>query len=97
MEHAQGAIAGVIAGGLVFIGQLIGGLGALALIQVTGTQPFFGELPSASDTAGQFGYWLAGIGAGMCFGVFDLFLSALAGAGAGYLGTPEQTKFDISS
>lgn len=92
-----GAIAGGIAGGLVFIGQLIGGLGALTLIQATGMQPFFGELPSASDPAGQLGYWLGGLGVGMCFGVFGLFLSALTGAGAGYLGTPEQTKFDISS
>jgi hypothetical protein len=85
-----GAVAGVVAGALVLVGQLIGSIGALFYFQSTGTPTLFGELPQAGDTAGQVGFWIGGLGFGFCAGLFGVALGALAGAGAGYLGTPAQ-------
>jgi LPXTG-motif cell wall-anchored protein len=84
-----GAIAGLIAAGLVFVGQLIGGVGALLYYQSTGAPTLFGELPQTGDAAGQIGFWVGGLGFGFCAGLFGAVLSALAGAGTGYLATSE--------
>lgn len=49
-----GATAGGIAGGLIILGQIIGGLGALAYMQSSGATTPFGQLPDLSgDPATQ--------------------------------------------
>jgi hypothetical protein len=83
-----GAISGLIAGALVFVGQLIGGVIVLALVPATGFQPIVGTLPAPSDITAQAAYWLGGMGVGVCFGMIGLAVSAGAGALAGYLATP---------
>jgi len=85
-----GAIAGGIAGGLVIIGQVIGGIGALALMQGTGAQIPFGTIPDTSDPSGMLIFYASGIGTGLCFGVIGAILAAGAGAGTGYMATAEQ-------
>lgn len=86
-----GAIAGAIAGGLIILGQIIGGLGALAYIQYSGTPIPFGTVPDASSPASfSLIYYLTGVGTALCFGVVGALLAAGAGAGAGYLATPDQ-------
>jgi hypothetical protein len=85
-----GAIAGGIAGVLVIIGQVIGGVGALAFMQTTGMQIPFGNIPSAGDSAGMAVFYIAGIGTGLCIGIVGAILAAGAGAGTGYMGTPDQ-------
>ncbi len=85
-----GAIAGGIAGALVLIGQVIGGIGALALLQITGMQLPFGTVPSAGDAGGMAIYYASGIGTGLCFGIFGALLAAGTGAGTGYMATPDQ-------
>ena len=84
-----GAIAGLIAAGLVFVGQLIGGVGALFYYQLSGTPTLLGEIPQAGDTAGQIGFWIGGLGFGFCAGLFGVALGALTGAGTAYLATSE--------
>lgn len=85
-----GAIAGGIAGALVTIGQVIGGVAALAVMQGLGTQLPFGTIPTAGDPGAMVIYYASGIGTGLCFGIFGAVMAAAAGAGAGYLGTPEE-------
>jgi len=85
----SGAIAGAIAGGLTLLGQLVGVVIILFLTLSTGIEPIIGTLPESSDMAGQAFFWIAGIGVGLCFGMVGVLLSALAGAGTGYLGTSE--------
>lgn len=86
-----GAIAGAIAGGLVIIGQIIGGVGALAFIQYSGIQFGFGSVPQASsDPSLQAIYYLSGMGTAFCFGIVGALLAAGAGAGTGYVATSEQ-------
>ncbi len=86
-----GATAGAIAGGLIILGQVIGGVGALFFIQSSGTQLPFGTVPSGSDGASaQLIYYLSGAGTAICFGIIGALLAAGAGAGTGYLGTSDQ-------
>ena len=86
-----GATAGAIAGGLIIVGQIIGGVGALAFMQASGTQLPFGTIPSGSDgTSVQLLYYLSGAGTAFCFGIFGTLLAAGAGAGTGYLVTTDQ-------
>lgn len=87
-----GAISGAIAGGLILVGQLIGGVGALVLTMSMGIQPIIGTIPESSDVAGQALFLIVGLGVGLCFGLVGVALSALAGAGTGYLGTSEATE-----
>ncbi len=85
-----GVIAGLVTGALVFVGQLIGAIGALVLIQNTGMNLPFGHVPvPAAGASEQIVYYLGGLGTGACFGVVGIALSALAGAGAAYLSTPQ--------
>ncbi len=89
-----GAAAGGIAGALVLIGQLLGVLGSLAFTQFSGAPPLFGSVPSPSaDAPQQIAYYASGLGVGLCFGIVGLIAATLAGAAAGYVGTPEQTPF----
>ncbi len=85
-----GAISGGIAGALVIIGQVIGGVVALAIMQASGNQLPFGTIPSSGDTANTVIYYISGIGTGLCFGIVGAALAAGAGASAGYLATPDQ-------
>jgi hypothetical protein len=87
-----GAISAAIAGALILIGQVIAAVGALALIQFSGMQMPFGQVPSASaDPATQAIFYLSGLGTGVCFGLIGVVLAALAGAGTGYLGAGKPT------
>lgn len=82
-----GATAGAIAGGLMILGQLIGGVATLLYYQVAGADTLFGQVPSGG--AESIGYYLGGLGTGICFGLVGTALAAGAGAGAGYLATQE--------
>ncbi len=87
-ENAKaGAIAGAIAGALVLIGQLCGVAGTLVLALNTGVT-LVGSLPRPGDTGGMVGFWLGGLGAGACFGLFGVMLAAGAGALVGYVSAP---------
>jgi len=83
-----GAIAGAIAGALMIIGQVIGGVIALTIQQNTGTVPFIGT--PASDIGSQATFYLSGMATGLCFGIIGTAFAAGAGAGAGYVATPDQ-------
>ena len=86
-----GATAGGIAGALIILGQILGGLGALVYMQSSGAQLPFGQLPDpSSDPAMQIGYYAGGIGTAVCFGLIGALLAAGAGAAAGYLATSDQ-------
>ena len=88
-----GAVAGAIAGGLVLIGQIIGGIIATQMLQSLGAEAFLelGDLLEETGMTLESATWIAGLGTGVCLGLFGVILSALAGAAAGYLGTPKQT------
>ena len=89
-EGAQlGATAGAIAGGLTLVGQLVGSISILLFVMMADIEPIIGSIPDSSDMAGQSVYLLSGLGIGVCFGLVGIILGVLAGAGAGYLGTPE--------
>ena len=85
-----GATAGGIAGALIILGQIIGGLGALAYMQSTGAQTPFGQIPELSDPATSIGFYAGGVGTALCFGIVGALLAAGAGAGAGYLGSSDR-------
>jgi hypothetical protein len=82
-----GAIAGGIAGALVLIGQVIGGIGALTFMQTSGA---FSRLPPIEDVTKIIVFLVFGIGTSLCFGIFGAIVAALAGAGTGYMATPDQ-------
>ncbi len=85
-----GGIAGLIAGGIVLVGQVIAAVIALAFIQYQQVKPLIGAVPSFSAEPGQQAiYYVSGIFTGLCFGVVGVIFSALAGAGTGFLGTPD--------
>jgi hypothetical protein len=84
-----GAISGGIAGGLIIIGQVIGGIAALAIMQSSGTQLPFGTIPDTSDPAGMVAFYGGGVGTGLCFGIIGALLAAGAGAGTGYMATSD--------
>jgi hypothetical protein len=88
----DGAVAGAVAGAFTLLAQVLASVAVLVFYQVSSVPlPFVGSAPSASDGgAAQFGYYVGGLGAGICFGLVGIVLAALAGAGAGYLGTPEK-------
>lgn len=88
-----GAMSGGIAGALVLIGQLIGGLGVLVLVQYADITPIFGSIPPpGADASAQMLYYVSGLGVGMCFGVIGIVTAALGGAAGGYLGTPSPSE-----
>lgn len=80
---SQGAQAGAITGALMIIGQLLGGVVALLILQGLNVTPAFGRMPA--NQIEQVSFWAAGLGAVLCFGVLGLALGAGAGAGAAYL------------
>jgi hypothetical protein len=91
-----GAVAGAITGGLMLIGQVLGGIDALLLTQYSGMRPLIGSVPEPSaDISQQILYYGAGLLTGMCFGVVGVALAVLAGAGGGYIGTPASQLSDL--
>lgn len=105
-EHAStkslgaryGAIAGAITGGLILIGQMIGGVSALAFMQYSGIKIGLGAIPTPSASpAEQAIYYLSGAGTVICIGLIGVVLAALVGAGAGYMTTQELPTPPISS
>jgi hypothetical protein len=85
----EGTIAGGVAGAVGIVGQLLGGVGAVTLLQVSGTAPIFGSMPTAASPVGeQVIFYASALGTGLCFGIFGLVLSAAAGAGVAYLAGP---------
>ena len=91
-----GATAGGIAGALIILGQIIGGIGALAYMQSSGMQTPFGAVPDLGDPATSIGFYGGGIATAVCFGIIGALLAAGAGAGAGYLGTSDQPMMPSS-
>jgi hypothetical protein len=92
-----GLVAGAIAGGLMLVGQMLGGIGALLWVQSSGMPPIFGTVPSASaGLSQQVLYYGTGLLTGVCFGAVGAALAALAGAGGGYLGTPTPAQGELS-
>jgi hypothetical protein len=92
-----GAVAGAITGGLMLIGQMLGGIGALLWVQYSGTRPLFGTIPGPSaGLSQQVFYYGVGLLTGVCFGAVGVALAALAGAGGGYLGTSGQSTGELS-
>ncbi len=86
-----GAVSGLIAGALVLAGQLISATAALIFIQFSDLDPVLGAAPAPSaDIAQQITYYVSGLGTGLCIGLVGVAVAALAGAAAGYLGTPAQ-------
>jgi hypothetical protein len=86
-----GVTSGLVAGALVFIGQLLGAVGALVYFQSTGSRSVFGQaVPnlSAGGTSALI-YIVSAMGVGVCFGLVGMGLSAGAGALAAYLATSE--------
>ncbi len=92
-----GAVAGAITGGLMLVGQMLGGIGALLWVQLSGTSPLFGSIPDPSaGLTQQVIYYGTGLITGACFGAVGVALAALAGAGGGYLGTSGQSQGELS-
>jgi hypothetical protein len=89
-----GVISGLIAGGLVLIGQLIGAVGAMTLIQTTGTRTIFGQTaPNLAEGGPQALVYIASaMGVGVCFGLVGVALSAGAAALTAYLTTSDTTQ-----
>lgn len=79
----NGAIAGVITGGLMLIGQMLGAVISLLLVLSGALGLPMGTLPSGG--AEQAGVWIGGLGVGLCFGVVGALLGAAGGAGAAYV------------
>ena len=91
-----GAVGGGIAGGLMIIGQVLGGISTLAIAQFTGLKFPLGTIPSpAASPAAQMIYYLGGIGTSLCIGIIGAVLAALAGAAAGYVGTPDLSPVNM--
>jgi hypothetical protein len=81
-----GALAGGISGACTLIGQVIGGVAIMLIVQFTGMQLAFGSVPSASaEPAELIGYYAGGAGTVCCLGILGLALGAGAGALAGLL------------
>jgi hypothetical protein len=85
-----GATAGGIAGALIILGQVIGGIGTLVTMQSSGAETPFGPIPDLGDPGTSIGFYAGGLVTAVCFGLIGALLAAGAGAGAGYLATTDQ-------
>ncbi len=85
-----GATAGVIAGGLGILGQIMGSVGALVITQTIGMRLPFGQIPTvARDLASQSNLYLSSLGGALCSGVVGALLAAGAGALVAYFTTSD--------
>jgi hypothetical protein len=86
-----GATAGGVAGGLNILGMIVGSVGALAFVQITGVRLPFGQVPPASsDPASQINLYTSNIGTALCFGIVGALFAAGAGALIAYFTTPDR-------
>lgn len=85
----QGAITGLIAGGLIFLGQVIGAVANLIYAQMPAYESLFGPVPELTTPQGQTSYWVIGIGVGLIFGLIDTLACVLGGSIIGRLLTKE--------
>jgi len=86
-----GVVTGLIAGALVLLGQILGGVGILAFIQKSGMQVITGMVPTTgSDPSTQALYYGSGLITVLCIGLVGVSLAAGVGALFGYLGTPQK-------
>lgn len=81
-----GAIAGSIAGVFVLFGRLLGSFGALAFLQFSNT-----STPPA-EASQQISSYIGILGIGLCYGIIDIIIAAVAGAAAGYVGAPDHSS-----
>jgi hypothetical protein len=85
-----GATSGAVATALILIGQVLGAVSALAYFQFSRTPlPLGAAPPLSADPSQHLVYYATGVGTGLCFGLIGMVVGALAGAGTGYLATPE--------
>jgi hypothetical protein len=75
----RGAVAGALTGGLMLIGQVIGGILALLFIQSSGAGVFGQPVPTEGPELT--GFWVGGIAVGLCFGLIGTALGSAGGAG----------------
>jgi hypothetical protein len=94
MGARAGAIAGLVAGGTIIIGQTVGGFLALAIYQASIFPNLVSYTPSPADPAWiRAFFYSTGYGVVACFGLFGVLLSVLIGAGVGYV-TTNPYRFD---
>jgi hypothetical protein len=88
-----GATAGGIAGALMILGQTLGTLASILYLRFAGT-PIDIQVPFSlsGDPAGQMGYYVGSVAIALCIGIAGALLAAGAGAGTGYLITPESAS-----
>lgn len=81
-----GAIAGVIAGGFVFVAQIIGAyLATIFLRQLGGQYEYvYSEMPLIA--------YASSLAMGICIGLAGIVISTLVGAGLGFIGTPRSQQ-----
>jgi hypothetical protein len=92
MRSAQaGAVAGLVAGVLMFISQTVAALAVVLLMQAAGIPGLTGQIPAGATPSMQAVIVVSALGTGACFGVVGLALAALAGATGGYLGGSGET------
>ena len=88
----QGAITGIIAGALIFLGRIVGSINNLVYAQMPQYESIFGTLPDLSSREGQTYYWLVGIGVGVLLGLVDALACVLGSAMISYIRTPTASK-----
>ncbi len=94
----SGAIAGAIAGMIMLLGQLLGGVITLGYLHQTQAKVPFGGLPSLSAPLSELvGYYVGGLGFGLCLGVGGILLGAIAGGVAGALGARPSPRTGVAS
>jgi hypothetical protein len=86
-----GAVAGLLAGGLMLISQVVAGVAVVLFLQATGLPGLGGTIPANPTVAAQASFLVGALATGGCFGIIGLVLAALAGAAAGYLGGSGET------
>jgi len=83
-----GALSGVVVGSLMLVGQILGGLVVLFLMQKFDLPvAFTGMKPSDMGGAESAGFYVGGLFSGVCFGLLDMAAAAGAGAAVGFLTT----------
>jgi len=85
-----GALSGVLTGILMLVGQVVGGIVVLYLMQKFDLPvAFTGTRPSQLAGAESAGFYVGGLLSGLCFGALDIAAAATAGAVVGFLTTTQ--------
>jgi hypothetical protein len=94
MGARAGALAGLVAGGTIIIGQTFGGFLALAIYHASIFPNLLTYTPSPADPVWiRAFFYSTGYSVVACFGFVGVLLSVLAGAGVGYV-TTNPYRFD---